>query len=112
VAAFLLAEAGVRLLTPYSPSLLVADPVVGKRFLPGFASRIHVPECGCEVDVRFDREGLRGPDRPYAKPPELKRVAVVGDSMVAADRERGGQDAGHASRAAARGVAAGRRSGR
>jgi SGNH hydrolase-like domain, acetyltransferase AlgX len=81
---FLLAEAGVRLLTPYSPSLLVADPVVGKRFLPGFAARIHVPECGCEVDVRFDREGLRGPDRPYAKPPGVKRVAVVGDSMVAA----------------------------
>jgi len=84
VAAFLLAEAGVRLLTPYSPSLLVADPVVGKRFLPGFAARIHVPECGCEVDVRFDREGLRGPDRPYAKPPGAKRVALVGDSMVAA----------------------------
>ena len=58
--------------------------MVGKRFLPGFASRIHVPECGCEVDVRFDREGLRGPDRPYAKPPGVKRVAVVGDSMVAA----------------------------
>jgi hypothetical protein len=84
VVSFLLAEAGVRLLTPYSPSLLVADPVVGKRFLPGFAARIHVPECGCEVDVRFDREGLRGPDRPYAKPPGVKRVAVVGDSMVAA----------------------------
>jgi lysophospholipase L1-like esterase len=84
VAFVLLAEAGVRLLTPYSPSLLVADPLVGKRFLPGFAARIHVPECGCEVDVRFDREGLRGPDRPYAKPPGVKRVMVVGDSMVAA----------------------------
>jgi lysophospholipase L1-like esterase len=36
------------------------------------------------VDVRFDREGLRGPDRPYAKPPGVKRVAVVGDSTVAA----------------------------
>ena len=80
----LLAEAGVRLLVPYSPSLLVADAVVGKRFLPGFAARIHVPECGCEVDVRFDREGLRGPERPYAKPPGVKRVALVGDSMVAA----------------------------
>ena len=84
VVCVLLAEVGVRMLTPYSPALLVADPVVGKRFLPGFASRIHVPECGCEVDVRFDREGLRGPDRPHAKPPGVKRVAVVGDSMVAA----------------------------
>jgi hypothetical protein len=80
----LAAEAGVRLLTRTSPSLLVADPVVGKRFLPGFDARVFVPECGCEVDVRFNREGLRGPDRPQAKPPGVKRVALVGDSMVAA----------------------------
>jgi hypothetical protein len=36
------------------------------------------------VDLRFDREGLRGPDRPYAKPAGVKRIALVGDSMVAA----------------------------
>ncbi len=78
------AEAGVRLLTRTTPSLLVADPVVGKRFLAGFRSRVYVPECDCEVDVRFNGDGLRGPDRPHAKPPGVKRVAVVGDSMVAA----------------------------
>jgi hypothetical protein len=78
------AEAGVRLLTRTSPSLLVADPVVGKRFVPGFRSRVYVPECDCEVDVRFNGDGLRGPDRPLAAPPGVKRVAVVGDSMVAA----------------------------
>ena len=78
------AEAGVRLLTRTGPSLLVADPLVGKRFLPGFASRVFVPECDCEVELRFNRDGLRGPDRPYAKPPGLRRVALVGDSMVAA----------------------------
>jgi len=78
------AEAGVRLLTRTSPSLLVADPVVGKRFLPGFASRVYVPECDCEVELRFDRDGLRGPDRAFEKPPGVKRIALVGDSMVAA----------------------------
>lgn len=78
------AEAGVRLLTRTSPSLLVADPVVGKRFLPGFASRVYVPECDCEVELRFDRDGLRGPDRAFEKPPRVKRIALVGDSMVAA----------------------------
>jgi hypothetical protein len=36
------------------------------------------------VDLRFNRDGLRGPDRPHAKPPGVKRVALVGDSMVAA----------------------------
>ena len=80
----LVAELGVRALTRTPPALLVTDPVVGKRFLPGFASRVHVPECGCDVDLRFSREGLRGPDRPYAKPPGVKRIALVGDSMVAA----------------------------
>jgi hypothetical protein len=38
------AEAGVRLLTRTGPSLLVADLVVGKRFVAGFAPR-HAPEC-------------------------------------------------------------------
>ncbi len=77
-------EAGVRLLARDSPSLLVADPVVGKRFLPGFTGRVYVPECNCDVDLRFNRDGLRGPDRPHQAPPGVKRVAVVGDSMVAA----------------------------
>jgi hypothetical protein len=80
----LAAEAGVRLLSRTSPALLVADPVVGKRFVRGFASRVYVPECDCEVDLRFSRDGLRGPDRPHAKPPGVKRIALVGDSMVAA----------------------------
>ena len=78
------AEAAIRLFGRSSPSLLVADRVVGKRFLPDFASRVFVPECDCEVDLRFNRDGLRGPDRPYAKPPGVKRIALVGDSMVAA----------------------------
>lgn len=80
----LVGEVGVRLLTRTPPALIVTDPVVGKRFLPGFAGRVYVAECNCDVDVRFDREGLRGPDRPYAKPAGTKRVALVGDSMVAA----------------------------
>ena len=78
------AEAGVRLLTRTGPSLLVADLVVGKRFVSGFASRVYVPECDCEVEVRTNRDGLRGPDRPQTKPQGVKRIALVGDSMVAA----------------------------
>jgi hypothetical protein len=80
----LAAEAGIRLLTRTSPALLVADPQVGKRFRAGFSGRVFVPECGCEVGLRFNRDGLRGPDRPLAKPAGVKRVALVGDSMVAA----------------------------
>ena len=102
------AEAGVRLLTRTSPSLLVADPVVGKRFLPGFASRVFVPECDCEVDVRFNRDGLRGPDRPQAKPQGVRRIALVGDSMVAAVATAEEQHARPQARADARRRAPGR----
>jgi hypothetical protein len=80
----LVAEAGVRLLTRTSPALLVTDPLVGKRFRTGFAGRVFVPECACDVDLRFNRDGLRGPDRPHPKPPGTTRIALVGDSMVAA----------------------------
>ena len=65
-ATLLAAEAGVRALTRTPPALLQSDPLVGKRFRPGFAGKVFVPECGCEVALRFDREGLRGPERPRA----------------------------------------------
>lgn len=83
-AALVATEAGVRLLTRTPPALLQSDPRVGKRFRPGFAGTVVVPECGCEVALRFDREGLRGPERPRAKPPGTRRLALVGDSMIAA----------------------------
>jgi hypothetical protein len=74
----------VRLLTRTPPALLMADAVVGKRFRPGFAGTVFVPECGCDVELRFNREGLRGPELPRAKAAGVKRLALVGDSMVAA----------------------------
>jgi hypothetical protein len=45
---------------------------------------VFVDEAEAEVELRFNREGFRGPDRPMAKPPGTFRIAVVGDSMVAA----------------------------
>jgi hypothetical protein len=81
--ALLVGEAGARLFAKTGPALLVSDPVVGKKFLPGYAGRTFVPECGCEVDLRFDRDGLRGPDRPEAKPPGVRRLVLLGDSMIA-----------------------------
>jgi hypothetical protein len=81
--ALLLGEAGVRLFSRTGPALLVSDPVVGKRFVRSFAARTFVPECACEVDLLFDREGLRGPDRPREKPPGVRRLVLLGDSMIA-----------------------------
>lgn len=80
----LVAEAGTRTLSRTGPSLLVNDPGVGKRYVPGFEGRVFVDEAGTEIALRFNREGFRGPERGKQKPPGTFRIAVLGDSMIAA----------------------------
>ena len=90
-AALLAAEGLVRLLSPVGPALLVSDPGVGKRFVPGFRGRVFVDEAEREVDVRINSAGFPGHEWPGRKPEGGLRVAVVGDSMTAAiatDEER------------------------
>ena len=77
-------EAVARWMRAGEPPLLVMDPVVGKRFRAGFTGRVFIPEARREIELRFNREGLRGPDYPRAKPAGTRRIAVLGDSMVAA----------------------------
>jgi hypothetical protein len=77
-------EMGTRLFADVGPSLIVKDPVVGKRYRAGFQGEVYVPEAGRRVALRFNRDGFRGPDRPYEKPPGVRRVAVLGDSMIVA----------------------------
>jgi lysophospholipase L1-like esterase len=89
--ALLVAEGLVRLLSPVGPALLVSDPGVGKRFVPGFRGRVFVDEAEREVEVRINAAGFPGPEWPRRKPEGGLRVAVVGDSMTAAiatDEER------------------------
>jgi lysophospholipase L1-like esterase len=74
----------VRLVSPIGPALLVTDPVVGKRFTPGFRGRVFVDEAGREVELRINADGFPGPDRPRAKANGVLRVAVIGDSTTAA----------------------------
>ncbi len=84
VTLLLVLEGATRLFTHVVPPLLVNDPVVGMTFCPGFSGKVFVPESNREVYLRFNREGTRGPGVPYDKCPGVCRVAVVGDSMVAA----------------------------
>ncbi len=77
-------EVATRTFSDLDRSLTVADPTVGRRYIAGFAGEIYVPEAGRRVLLRFHRDGFRGPDRPYEKPPEVRRVALVGDSFVLA----------------------------
>jgi hypothetical protein len=80
----LVAEAGARAFSRIGPALLVADPLIGKRYVAGYEGRVFVDEAGGEVPLRFNREGFRSPDHPRAKPAGTVRIAVVGDSMIAA----------------------------
>jgi hypothetical protein len=77
-------EAGTRLLSDVGPSLLVVDAVRGKHWIDGYQGRVFVPEAGRAIHLRFHRDGFRGPDLAYAKAAGARRVAVLGDSMIAA----------------------------
>jgi lysophospholipase L1-like esterase len=92
VLALAAAEVAVRVLSPIGPALLVTDPVVGKRFVPGFRGRIFADEAGREVEVRINSAGFPGPEWPRRKPRGGLRVAILGDSMtagLATDEARG-----------------------
>ncbi|OHB67085.1 MAG: hypothetical protein A2V70_19350 [Planctomycetes bacterium RBG_13_63_9] len=78
-----LAEIATRLLTDTIPPLTVKDPVIGQHYLPSFEADVFVPEAHRKVHLRFNEVGFRGPDRPMRKPPGVRRVAVLGDSMIA-----------------------------
>ncbi len=76
-------EAGTRLLTDTTPPLMERDTNVGQRFVRSFSGMMLDDESGRRVFLRFNRDGLRGPDRPLEKPPGVRRVALFGDSMIA-----------------------------
>jgi hypothetical protein len=82
--AVLLLEAAVRLFTDVPPVIRERDPVVGSRYRPHFRGRVFVEESGREVLLAFNRDGFRGRDVPYERTTDGRRVAVLGDSLVAA----------------------------
>jgi hypothetical protein len=84
-------EVATRLFSSVTPPLLCNDPALGTTFLPDFSGAVYVPERGREVFLRFNRDGMRGPDASHEKRAGMCRIAVIGDSMIAAiatDEER------------------------
>jgi hypothetical protein len=66
------------------PSLKMTDPVIGERYWPGYSGKVYVEEARGKVHLQFNRDGFRGPDRPRRKEPGVHRVALMGDSFIAA----------------------------
>ncbi|HEY4311450.1 MAG TPA: SGNH/GDSL hydrolase family protein [Pirellulales bacterium] len=84
VFALLAAEGVTRLFSHVVPPLLCNDAKVGMIYCPNFAGSVYIPESDRDVLLRFNHHGMRGPDVPYEKRPGVRRIAVVGDSMIAA----------------------------
>jgi len=57
----------------------VSDPLLGWANAPGAEVRIEGPP---SVRVRFNRSGLRGPERPEEKPQGVRRVLLLGDGFA------------------------------
>lgn len=80
----LLAEGLTRLLSDMHPPLFARDPLIGAHYTPNLDVEIRVPESGHLVRLRFNDVGFRGPTRPRTKTPGTCRIAVIGDSQIAA----------------------------
>jgi hypothetical protein len=79
--AFAIAEVAVRVLNLAPAEFYTYDPYVGWKLKPG-ASGWQTHEGHALVQV--NRDGFRGPDYAFAKPPDTLRVAVLGDSFAEA----------------------------
>lgn len=76
-------EVVVRLTGLATPNVYVFAPYRGWKLSPGAFSPSRGPG---NAEVRVNREGLRGPERSVTKPPDVFRVAVLGDSFTEAEQ--------------------------
>ena len=88
LAPLLLVEAALRLFGPVLPgnystgTFLTPHPVYGRFHVPGFDGWVKTREFASRVTI--NALGLRGPERPYAKPDGVRRILVLGDSFTEA----------------------------
>jgi hypothetical protein len=80
----LVGEAAVRVFTDISPPLTVRDVKVGNTYRKNRSKTLFAPESGKDVLMTTNNEGFRGPTRPVAKKDNTIRIAMIGDSQIAA----------------------------
>ncbi|MBM98754.1 MAG: hypothetical protein CMJ77_06465 [Planctomycetaceae bacterium] len=77
-------EVGTRLLSDTQPPLLQSHPKLGTTFTPHYDGQVFVPESDRFVQLRFNGDGMRGQPFELQKSEGVRRIAILGDSMVAA----------------------------
>lgn len=77
-------EIFARLALRTPPRLLEQDSTIGIRYRKGFSGDVFVEEAGREVYLRFNRDGFRDRDYPDEAAIGVNRIAVLGDSFIAA----------------------------
>lgn len=77
-------EVAVRLFSQVSAPLIKHDEILGRTFRENTARKIRGPESGQTVLIRINEKGFRTPSRPFAKQPGAIRLALIGDSQIAA----------------------------
>lgn len=75
-------EVATRLFSHVVPPLTEKDARIGQRHVQSFTGEVFVPEAGRSICLRFNDVGFRGPDWPRQKAAGVRRVAVLGDSMI------------------------------
>ncbi len=79
-----IAEAATRLLADVETPLLAPHPRVGMTLLPNYRGVVYNRESEREVSITTNSLGFRGPDRSTTPAPGVRRIAVIGDSFIAA----------------------------
>jgi len=78
------AEMATRMLADVEIPLLTPHPVVGRTLLPDFSGAVYNKESERDVQITTNGDGFRGVDRPLVPEDGVRRIAVLGDSFIAA----------------------------
>src|SRR5687768_10503995 len=79
-----LAEIALRIFGHEGPVYTIRDPVIGRRYTRSWEGDCYIEEADRVVHLRFNREGMRDRDWSEERAPHTVRIAILGDSMVAA----------------------------
>lgn len=77
-------EVATRCFTDTIAPVMINDPVVGRKYTPNFRGMVQTGEREAKTHLSINREGLRDKDWSLDKSPHVRRIAVLGDSMVVA----------------------------